>query len=254
MDSSTLLGSFRKPRDADGDASKWGLWLGGSTASSAPFRVDTSGNMVAESGTFGVWAINTTKTCIESGNTNGNAQHGVGWSNYWGGYGELNLHTEGGGNSTGIKYSAKSSYLTTLLQLTTSGSSGQTGVDITAASGTAIKIATGSSGTAINAASGSFKGLRLPVSSGSVTAGAYGSDFVTVESGQTVTLSTPRDANKGAVVIIMPTSSGDFKISGKIRVCGTRFSSKTVQVGAVIHICVCDGSYWSIGYMPFDDY
>ena len=45
MDSSTLLGSFRKPRNADGDASKWGLWLGGSTASSAPFRVDTSGNL-----------------------------------------------------------------------------------------------------------------------------------------------------------------------------------------------------------------
>lgn len=227
----------------------------GLTCKSGTFEnVTVSGKVTATSGTFGVWAINTTDTCIESGNTNGNAQHGVGWSDYWGGYGELNLHTEGGGNSTGIKYSAKSSYLTTLLQLTTSGSSGQTGVDITAASGTAIKIATGSSGTAINAASGSFKGLRLPVSSGSVTAGAYGSDFVTVESGQTVTLSTPGDANKGAVVIIMPTSSGDFKISGKIRVCGTKFSSKTVQVGAAIHFCVCDGNYWSIGYMPFDDY
>ena len=227
----------------------------GLTCKSGTFEnVTVSGKVTATSGTFGVWAINTTDTCIQSGNTNGNAQHGVGWSDYWGGYGELNLHTEGGGNSTGIKYSAKSSYLTTLLQLTTSGSSGQTGVDITAASGTAIKIATGSSGTAINAASGSFKGLRLPVSSGSVTAGAYGSDFVTVGSGQTVTLSTPGDANKGAVVIIMPTSSGDFKISGKIRVCGTKFSSETVQVGATIHICVCDGNYWSIGYMPFDDY
>ena len=72
--------------------------------------------------------------------------------------------------------------------------------------------------------------------------------------GQTVTLSTPGGANKGAVVIIMPTSSDDFKISGKIRVCGTTFNSKTVQVGAAIHFCVCDGSYWSIGYMPFDDY
>ena len=227
----------------------------GLTCKSGTFEnVTVSGKVTATSGTFGVWAINTTDTCIQSGNTNGNAQHGVGWSDYWGGYGELNLHTEGGGNSTGIKYSAKSSYLTTLLQLTTSGSSGQTGVDITAASGTAIKIATGSSGTAINAASGSFKGLRLPVSSGSVTAGTYGSDFVTVGSGETVTLSTPGNANKGAVVIIMPTSSGDFKISGKIRVYGTTFSSKTVQVGATIHICVCDGNYWSIGYMPFDDY
>ena len=49
-DNSNVVGSFRRPSGQQNDTTdgKWGLWLGSSNnAASAPFRVDTSGNLYA---------------------------------------------------------------------------------------------------------------------------------------------------------------------------------------------------------------
>ncbi len=48
----SIWGSLRHPSGQDGDESKWSFWLGGSTASSAPFRIDKDGNLYCESGIY----------------------------------------------------------------------------------------------------------------------------------------------------------------------------------------------------------
>ena len=254
-DNSNVVGSFRRPSGSSSssasqyDSGKWGLWLGGSNnAASAPFRVDTSGNMYATNANIS-GTINATAGQIAGMKISGKGLTNEGFNNE--AYVILRDDTKGEfvGIGPSIQATGTSSEIVGRFEIKKS--------DTTVLShniGLYAEASGARENSAIYTGKGAFKGLRLPVSSGSVTAGAYGSDFVTVGSGQEVTLSTPGDANKGAVVIIMPTSSGDFKISGKIRVYGTTFSSKTVQVGATIHICVCDGNYWSIGYMPFDDY
>jgi hypothetical protein len=270
---SKIVGSFRKPSGTTGDESKWGLWLGGSNdGSSAPFRVDTSGNMTATSGSFGVWNVGNDKSgggCITSSNSVRSTQHGIGWSHYDGNLAKIDINGGGYTATSGIEIVAKT---------TTTGLSGANtmqkalNIDMSASGGTygiyvtADSLQTGLALTcpnrAINIQRGYIQGFRLDVReiSDNSTLVANSSNqthhtfVVCTNSSSDQTIKLPSDADIGQVFYIesrpgryvtlaLASSSEKFMLRG-----GTT-TTLSLQNGALAMAVKISSSYWSVWCM-----
>ncbi len=241
---------------------------------------DSNGNLVvsgeinASKGKFGIWNICTTSASgatvgyIETDKTTDltttkYTQLGQGYANFYGGTGYICFNVAGGSGGKGIEVKGYGTQMNYGVYATVERS-GAVGLYACSTNGTGIKVLAPSTNPAINVEQGTVNGLRLPIVSSSSSVGINnlvgGSNIIFLTStsyDQTVTLPNPSSNYKGAIIIIVPNGGRWFNLKGKLKVGGTVHDYSTggsVSMGGTIHICICDGSYWSVGYTAYDDY